>query len=137
MAAVFLILLLITCLRPSWSLISGNLSMPEVPLEFSSLEESSESELSSQLQEMDERSSGWSPWSEWSACSRSCDGGASHQLRSCKSGPCRGEHVRYKICNMQVNISNFFYLGFIFLYKIIKLSNAFNSILDNEKNMAR
>ncbi|XP_063229070.1 protein madd-4 [Bacillus rossius redtenbacheri] len=45
---------------------------------------------------------GWSPWSAWSTCSRSCDGGASSQLRRCRSpAGCRGEAVRYKICNMQ------------------------------------
>ncbi|XP_068083512.1 protein madd-4 [Anabrus simplex] len=45
---------------------------------------------------------GWSPWSEWSTCSRSCDGGASYQLRRCNSPTgCDGESVRYKICNMQ------------------------------------
>ncbi|XP_046398762.1 ADAMTS-like protein 1 isoform X4 [Ischnura elegans] len=46
---------------------------------------------------------GWSPWSEWSTCSRSCDGGASFQLRRCNAPTgCRGgDGVRYKICNMQ------------------------------------
>ncbi|KAG8227581.1 hypothetical protein J437_LFUL000681 [Ladona fulva] len=46
---------------------------------------------------------GWSPWSEWSTCSRSCDGGASFQLRRCNAPTgCRGgDAVRYKICNMQ------------------------------------
>ncbi|XP_034240177.1 ADAMTS-like protein 3 [Thrips palmi] len=45
---------------------------------------------------------GWSTWSDWSTCSRSCDGGASYQLRRCKSAKgCRGEAMRYKICNMQ------------------------------------
>ncbi|RVE47992.1 hypothetical protein evm_007304 [Chilo suppressalis] len=46
---------------------------------------------------------GWSQWSEWSLCSRTCDGGVSRQLRTCSSpAGCRGEPVRYKICNMQV-----------------------------------
>ncbi|XP_068624023.1 protein madd-4-like [Battus philenor] len=45
---------------------------------------------------------GWSQWSEWSLCSRTCDGGVSRQLRTCSSpSGCRGEPVRYKICNMQ------------------------------------
>ncbi|XP_032522102.2 protein madd-4 isoform X1 [Danaus plexippus] len=45
---------------------------------------------------------GWSQWSEWSLCSRTCDGGISRQLRTCSSpAGCRGEPVRYKICNMQ------------------------------------
>ncbi|XP_053620196.1 protein madd-4-like isoform X4 [Plodia interpunctella] len=45
---------------------------------------------------------GWSQWSDWSLCSRTCDGGVSRQLRSCSSpAGCRGEPVRYKICNMQ------------------------------------
>ncbi|XP_033608182.1 protein madd-4 isoform X5 [Cryptotermes secundus] len=45
---------------------------------------------------------GWSPWSDWSTCSRTCDGGASYQLRRCNSpSGCKGEAVRYKICNMQ------------------------------------
>ncbi|CAH2098084.1 unnamed protein product [Euphydryas editha] len=45
---------------------------------------------------------GWSQWSEWSLCSRTCDGGVSRQLRTCSSPTgCRGEPVRYKICNMQ------------------------------------
>ncbi|XP_069688307.1 protein madd-4 [Periplaneta americana] len=45
---------------------------------------------------------GWSPWSDWSTCSRTCDGGASYQLRHCNSpAGCRGEGMRYKICSMQ------------------------------------
>ncbi|GBP40523.1 Protein madd-4 [Eumeta japonica] len=45
---------------------------------------------------------GWSQWSEWSLCSRTCDGGVSRQLRTCSNpSGCRGEPVRYKICNMQ------------------------------------
>ncbi|XP_059062707.1 protein madd-4 isoform X1 [Achroia grisella] len=45
---------------------------------------------------------GWSQWSDWSLCSRTCDGGVSRQLRTCSSpSGCRGEPVRYKICNMQ------------------------------------
>ncbi|KYB26433.1 hypothetical protein TcasGA2_TC033766 [Tribolium castaneum] len=81
----------------------NNLTIAEVPVEVPiTTDDDSEQELSSQLQEVDGRSGGWSSWSEWSACSRSCDGGVSHQLRTCKPGSCRGDHVRYKICNMQV-----------------------------------
>ncbi|XP_026471091.1 ADAMTS-like protein 3 [Ctenocephalides felis] len=44
----------------------------------------------------------WSRWSQWSTCSRSCDGGVSHQLRRCIAEQgCQGEPLRYKICNMQ------------------------------------
>lgn len=46
---------------------------------------------------------GWSGWSEWSTCSRSCDGGVAQQLRRCHApGACRGEPIRYRLCNMQV-----------------------------------
>ncbi|KAJ3637670.1 hypothetical protein MTP99_001110 [Tenebrio molitor] len=76
--------------------------MAEIPGEVPiTSDDDSEQELSSQLQEVDSRSGGWSSWSEWSSCSRSCDGGVSHQLRTCRTGSCRGDHVRYKICNMQ------------------------------------
>lgn len=45
---------------------------------------------------------GWSSWSDFSVCSRTCDGGVSYQLRRCHSpAGCRGESIRYKICNMQ------------------------------------
>ncbi|XP_026315930.1 ADAMTS-like protein 1, partial [Hyposmocoma kahamanoa] len=48
---------------------------------------------------------GWSQWSEWSLCSRTCDGGVSRQLRTCSApAGCRGEPVRYKICNMQQRV---------------------------------
>lgn len=56
--------------------------------------------------ELEKRSKnvGWSTWSSWSTCSRSCDGGIAQQLRRCHAPHgCRGEPVRYKICNMQVN----------------------------------
>ncbi|XP_022237944.1 ADAMTS-like protein 3, partial [Limulus polyphemus] len=45
---------------------------------------------------------GWSEWGDWSVCSRTCDGGVTSQLRRCvrKSG-CKGEAVRFRICNMQ------------------------------------
>lgn len=49
------------------------------------------------------KNQGWSGWSEWSTCSRSCDGGVAHQLRRCHSPHgCKGDSVRYKICNLQV-----------------------------------
>ncbi|KAG5675419.1 hypothetical protein PVAND_005325 [Polypedilum vanderplanki] len=45
---------------------------------------------------------GWSAWSDFSTCSRTCDGGVAFQLRRCHSPQgCKGESVRYKICNMQ------------------------------------
>ncbi|KAF5289701.1 hypothetical protein FQR65_LT11755, partial [Abscondita terminalis] len=47
------------------------------------------------------RTTGWSDWSEWAPCSRSCDGGVTHQFRKCQLSRCRGDHIRYKICNMQ------------------------------------
>lgn len=46
---------------------------------------------------------GWSGWTNWSTCSRSCDGGIAQQIRRCHSTHCRGEPIRYRICNMQVN----------------------------------
>lgn len=47
---------------------------------------------------------GWSGWSEWSTCSRSCDGGVAQQLRRCHAPDgCRGEPIRYRLCNMQVS----------------------------------
>lgn len=48
--------------------------------------------------------SGWSAWTNWSTCSRSCDGGIAQQIRRCHSSHCRGEPIRYRICNMQVNV---------------------------------
>ncbi|GLV43482.1 no long nerve cord [Carabus blaptoides fortunei] len=65
---------------------------------------SSESESDQRIEvwKVDSRSNGWTTWSEWSTCSRSCDGGVTYQLRRCTSqAGCRGEPVRYKICNMQ------------------------------------
>lgn len=45
---------------------------------------------------------GWTGWSEFSTCSRTCDGGVAIQLRRCNHPQgCKGESVRYKICNMQ------------------------------------
>ncbi|XP_069958102.1 protein madd-4-like isoform X9 [Cherax quadricarinatus] len=45
---------------------------------------------------------GWSPWSSWSLCSRSCDGGAAVQTRRCRHYTgCRGDSVRYQLCNTE------------------------------------
>ncbi|XP_031629319.1 protein madd-4 isoform X3 [Contarinia nasturtii] len=44
---------------------------------------------------------GWGPWAAYSSCSRSCDGGIQQQIRRCHSTHCRGEPIRYRICNMQ------------------------------------
>ncbi|XP_022257706.1 uncharacterized protein LOC106472631 isoform X3 [Limulus polyphemus] len=45
---------------------------------------------------------GWSEWSDWSMCSRSCDGGVTYQLRRCiDKSECKGDPVRYHICNME------------------------------------
>ncbi|XP_037781320.1 protein madd-4-like isoform X3 [Penaeus monodon] len=44
---------------------------------------------------------GWSEWSEWSPCSRTCDGGAAVQSRRCLHyAGCRGDSVRYQLCNL-------------------------------------
>ncbi|XP_067620912.1 ADAMTS-like protein 3 isoform X1 [Eurosta solidaginis] len=44
----------------------------------------------------------WSGWSDWSTCSRTCDGGIMQQIRRCyNTNGCKGESVRYRICNMQ------------------------------------
>ncbi|XP_074042343.1 ADAMTS-like no long nerve cord isoform X3 [Leptinotarsa decemlineata] len=96
------LVLVVTCLNPSRSA-QSNKTASKLPVELSaSDEDDSEQGLSLQLQKVNTDSGGWSPWSDWSPCSRSCDGGASHQLRTCTSGNCRGDHVRYKICNMQI-----------------------------------
>ncbi|CAH0552032.1 unnamed protein product [Brassicogethes aeneus] len=92
MRNLFFLLQLLTFSK--WT-ITHNLTIPELRNQYA------EQALSSELEEVDSRSGGWSKWSEWSPCSRSCDGGVSKQIRSCKTSSCRGEHVRYKICNMQ------------------------------------
>lgn len=56
---------------------------------------------------------GWSAWTNWSTCSRSCDGGIAQQIRRCHSTHCRGEPIRYRICNMQVNNWKFIILLYI------------------------
>ncbi|KAL5281655.1 ADAMTSL1 family protein [Megaselia abdita] len=61
-----------------------------------------ESDLENELEQKRSKGSSWSGWSDWSTCSRSCDGGVSQQLRRChnKNG-CKGENIRFRICNMQ------------------------------------
>ncbi|XP_022920752.1 protein madd-4 isoform X2 [Onthophagus taurus] len=89
---------------PSSSALDDNYTLPEIQQDLTiTAEDDSEQELSSQLHDVDSRGAGggWSAWSEWSPCSRSCDGGVAHQLRRCQKGGCRGDRVRYKICNMQ------------------------------------
>lgn len=69
-----------------------------------------------------ESTGGWTPWSKWSTCSRTCDGGVSHQLRRCNSYVgCHGEPIRYKICNMQVSNPN---LYFVEQHKIFRNTNT-------------
>lgn len=61
-----------------------------------------ESDLENELEQKRSKGSSWSGWSDWSTCSRTCDGGVSQQLRRChnKNG-CKGENIRFRICNMQ------------------------------------
>ncbi|XP_037909605.1 ADAMTS-like protein 1 isoform X2 [Hermetia illucens] len=62
----------------------------------------SENELENELEQKRSKNQAWSAWSDWSTCSRSCDGGIAQQLRRCHSpNGCRGESIRFKICNMQ------------------------------------
>ncbi|XP_045473745.1 protein madd-4 isoform X3 [Harmonia axyridis] len=94
---LFLLIVVINCVES----LNNSGSDSALPLVPSLTEELSEQELSSQLQDVGTRSGGWSSWSEWSPCSRSCDGGVSHQIRTCNTASCRGENIRHKICNMQ------------------------------------
>ncbi|XP_055330583.1 ADAMTS-like protein 1 [Paramacrobiotus metropolitanus] len=51
-----------------------------------------------------EPATGWKAWSSWSECSRTCDGGAMFQYRTCSRDDgqgCYGEKVRYRLCNTQ------------------------------------
>ncbi|KAK5648990.1 hypothetical protein RI129_003882, partial [Pyrocoelia pectoralis] len=88
MNSIFLILLLISSRTSS-----------ETEENSSQLENASESEQTNS--ELEAISSRWTDWSEWSPCSRSCDGGVARQFRKCQALKCRGEYVRYKICNIQ------------------------------------
>lgn len=65
---------------------------------------------------------GWSAWTNWSTCSRSCDGGIAQQIRRCHSTHCRGEPIRYRICNMQVNNWKFIILLYILFFTAIRFS---------------
>ncbi|XP_031344592.1 protein madd-4 isoform X2 [Photinus pyralis] len=89
MNAIFFILLLIS-------------SRPSSETEENSSQLENASDLEQNNSELDVASSRWSEWSEWSPCSRSCDGGVARQFRKCQALKCRGEYVRYKICNMQL-----------------------------------
>ncbi|XP_064107268.1 protein madd-4-like isoform X2 [Macrobrachium nipponense] len=63
-------------------------------------DEESYDEFSTYAEETEEQE-GWSEWSEWSRCSRTCDGGAAVQSRRCLHyAGCRGDSVRYKLCNL-------------------------------------
>lgn len=53
----------------------------------------------------------WSSWSGWSKCSRTCDGGASYQLRKCLKSyifrtDCHGDRIRYQTCNNDVSVGS-------------------------------
>ncbi|XP_052864156.1 protein madd-4 [Anopheles cruzii] len=64
---------------------------------FADLEDEDDEEVQKRA-----KAQGWSSWTEWSTCSRSCDGGVAYQLRRCHAPHgCKGDAVRYKICNMQ------------------------------------
>ncbi|XP_055381952.1 protein madd-4 [Condylostylus longicornis] len=61
-----------------------------------------ESELENELEQKRAKNTQWSPWSNWSTCSRSCDGGISQQIRRCNApNGCKGDNIRFRICNMQ------------------------------------
>ncbi|XP_072391161.1 protein madd-4 isoform X2 [Diabrotica undecimpunctata] len=102
MRSVPLVFILVTCCLPICSLQNNHTFEEEVPNDLSLISaDDSDQALSAQLEEANDISEGWSSWSEWSPCSRSCDGGVSHQLRTCTVGKCRGNHIRHRICNMQ------------------------------------
>ncbi|GFQ86731.1 hypothetical protein TNCT_38891 [Trichonephila clavata] len=81
----------------------GNLALRQLTTLCVGLKPKVGSEESNELP-FNSKDQGWSEWSAWSSCSRSCNGGVSHQIRKCerKSG-CEGETTKYKICNMQVS----------------------------------
>lgn len=71
------------------------------------------------------KNQGWSTWSEWATCSRTCDGGITFQLRRCHSPQgCKGDAVRYKICNMQVSLKIEIVLSFKPTFKKIDFPQA-------------
>lgn len=64
--------------------------------------EEDESDFEANNDNNDKDKLSWSSWSNWSTCSRTCDGGVMQQIRRCQNlQGCRGENVRYRICNMQ------------------------------------
>lgn len=63
------------------------------------------------------------PWGEWgppSACSRSCGGGVSTQLRQCQyEGRCRGPDRKHFSCNTQVSFMLNKCLSFLFIIEFV------------------
>ncbi|KAL7044499.1 hypothetical protein ACKWTF_001926 [Chironomus riparius] len=80
---------------------SSSLSLPSTTFHHEENKESEDDEV--QRRGSGGKSAlGWSAWSDFSTCSRTCDGGVAFQLRRCHSPQgCKGESVRYRICNMQ------------------------------------
>lgn len=59
------------------------------------------------------QSQAWSDWTDWSECSRTCDGGASYQLRKCRGNDqCHGDSIRYKTCNRNVTMFSHLFFSF-------------------------
>lgn len=90
-----------------FTFINTNNSNSDVSKTRSSSSSSPFHEKESEDDEIQRRSTGksslgWTAWSDFSTCSRTCDGGVATQLRRCNNPQgCKGESVRYKICNMQ------------------------------------